>query len=209
MTREETINILMTIQAAYPNYKPQDKTVAVNTWCEMLSEYTYQQISTALKAFIANDTSGFAPSIGQLIEKVRTIYNPAELSEMEAWGMVSKALRNSYYHADEEFAKLPQLVQKAVGSPGMLRNWAETDIEIIESVIQSNFMRTYRAELLKKQEISKMPTPIKNMIDESTVFSIPLPNVRYEPYKIGSGPIVPDGVPMPESAKQRLSQMLG
>ena len=38
MTREETIKALMTIQAAYPNYKPPDKTVTVNTW-HMISAY--------------------------------------------------------------------------------------------------------------------------------------------------------------------------
>lgn len=32
--------------------------------------------------------------------------------------------RNSGYHAEEEFARLPELIQKAVSSPGQLREWA-------------------------------------------------------------------------------------
>lgn len=206
MTREETIKILMSIQAAYPNYKPQDKTIAVNTWCEMLSEYTYQQVSMALKAYILSDSSGFAPSIGQLVEKMHTIQKPADFSEMEAWGMVSKALRNGYYHSEEEFAKLPPLVQKSVGTPNMLKNWAETDLDVIESVIQSNFMRTYRAVAQREHEVSKMPAPIKDMIANNAQKQ--LAETKTAPPKIEADTAVQDGVPMPESLKQRLSEIL-
>lgn len=167
MTREETKQILMSIFAAYPNYKPSDKTVAVNLWSEMLSEYSYSQVSAALKAYIRSDTSGFAPSIGQLVDKLQTINSPAALSEMEAWSLVSRALRNGYYNAEEEYAKLPPLVQKAVGAPSQLRNWAVTDIESVENVIQSNFMRTYRAELRHEQEMAKMPAELRKITGEA------------------------------------------
>ena len=49
MTRDETINILMSIQAAYPSFRVPNKTVAVNTWYSLLSEYEYSQVSVALK----------------------------------------------------------------------------------------------------------------------------------------------------------------
>lgn len=87
----------MMVQAAYPNYKPSDKTVAINTWNLLLSEYSYSQVESGLRAYILSDTSGFAPSIGQLIAKVKTIEEPAQLNESEAWGLVSKAIRNGYY----------------------------------------------------------------------------------------------------------------
>ena len=67
----------MMVQAAFPNYKPPDKTVAVNTWFLMLSDYPYQQVQMALKAYIATDTSGFAPSIGQIIDKMQMINSHA------------------------------------------------------------------------------------------------------------------------------------
>ena len=57
MTRDETIKILMVVQAAYPNYKPQNKTVAVNVWTEMLSDIPYEQVSVAVKAYIQTNTS--------------------------------------------------------------------------------------------------------------------------------------------------------
>lgn len=164
MTREETQKILMAVQALFPNYNPPNKTVIVNTWCEMFSEYTYEQVSAALRTYAASETSGFAPSVGQLIEKINFLYQPQMLNEMEAWSLVSKAIRNGYYGAEEEFEKLPKIVQKAVGSPGQLRQWAITDLESVENVVQSNFMRTYRSVCKREQEISKLPQGVRNLI---------------------------------------------
>lgn len=164
MTREETIELLMMVQAAFPNYKPPDKTVAVNTWFLMLADYPYQQAQMALKAYIATDTSGFAPNIGQIIDKIQMITNPAELNEMEAWSLVSKALRNGNYKSREEFEKLPDLVKEAVGSPENIHNWAQSDIKSIESVIQSNFIKSYRLVVSRQKEIQKLPKEIKAMI---------------------------------------------
>ena len=164
MTRDETIELLMMVQAAFPNYKPQDKTVAVNTWFLMLADYPYQQVQMALKAYIATDTSGFAPSIGQIIDKMQMINSHAEQNEMEAWSLVSKALRNGNYKSKEEFEKLPDLVKEAVGSPENIHNWAQADIKSIESVIQSNFIKSYRLVVNRQKEIQKLPKEIKAMI---------------------------------------------
>lgn len=168
MTRDEIKQLLMRISSVYLNWKPQaELKYIVETWWEYLSEYTYNEIKMALKAYISTDTSGFAPSIGQLIEKMRTISAPEELSEMEAWTLVSKALRNGYYGAEQEFEKLPPLVQKAVGAPSQLRNWSQTDSESVENVIQSNFMRTYRQEIAKSREMRKIPQDVLEALEQS------------------------------------------
>ncbi len=167
MTREETKRIIRIICATYPNFKPNDLTETIDTWDFLLEEYTYQEISLALKAYIATSTSGFAPSIGQLIEKVRSISCGSELSEMEAWALVSRAIQNGQNGAEEEYAKLPEIVQKAVGSPNLLRSWATTDERSIENVVQSNFMRTYRAELSREREYQKMPKDVLAIMEQT------------------------------------------
>lgn len=166
MTRDEVINILMVIQAAYPNYKPQDKTVAVNTWYMMLKDYEKEVVEAALKIYIASDTSGFAPAIGQLIDKINTVTAPPELNSMTAWGLVSKALSNGLNGAEKEFEKLPPTVKKAVGSPENLRHWAMSDVRSVETVIQSNFIRSYEAEVRRKNEAAKTPKDVKALIDK-------------------------------------------
>nr|DAD56870.1 MAG TPA: replisome organizer [Bacteriophage sp.] len=137
----------------------------------MLEAYSYNQVSIALKAYATSDTSGFAPSIGQLIGKIQTISQPQELDGMTAWGLVSKALRNGTYGAVEEFNKLPPLVKQAVGMPDNLKNWATSDYQTIETVIQSNFLRTYETVVERANEINRMPDNIKSLIEKTNVNS--------------------------------------
>jgi hypothetical protein len=155
----------------YPNYKPNDLSETVDVWNMMLENYSYEQVSVALKAYINSDTSGFAPSIGQLIGKIQTISQPQELDGMAAWGLVSKALRNGTYGAAEEFNKLPPLVRQAVGMPDNLKNWATSDYQTIETVIQSNFLRTYETVVKRANEINRMPDNIKSLIKKANANS--------------------------------------
>ena len=136
MNRNQVIELLSTIQSLYPNFKVENKTFTVNAWFEMLKDCDYCMIQQGLKVFAKTDKSGFAPSIGQLIDKAQMSHKPSELNELEAWSLVSNALRNGIYKPAEEFTKLPPLVQKAVGSIDNLRHWAESDIKTIETVIQ-------------------------------------------------------------------------
>lgn len=165
MTKEETVQLLMMISAAYQNFKPENKAETVNVWHMMLEEYDANAIFTALKAYIATNTTGFAPDIGKLISQLNELKKTAnpELTETEAWALVSKALRNGAYGSETEFAKLPEDVQKAVGSPEMLRVWA-TDSDFNESVVSSNFMRSYKTTLKRKNEIERLPQSVRNVI---------------------------------------------
>lgn len=172
MDRAEAKKLLMVIDATYPNFKPENLAVAVDTWAMMLEDFTYQEIALALKAYVLTDNSGFAPSIGQLVSKARSVTATDELNEMQAWALVSKALRRSTYYAEEEFAKLPPIVQKTVGDPSQLRNWAQTDVDSIENVIQSNFMRTYRSVLKREQEMDKLPAEFRQAIEQKGLVGI-------------------------------------
>lgn len=170
VTRDETINILMSIQAAYPSFRVPDKTVAVNTWYSLLGEYEYSQVSAALKKYIQTNKSSFAPSIGQIIDSISEIYSKDDENEMEAWMLVQKAIRNSTYHADEEFDKLPRIIQKAVSHPRQLQEWAM--MENVDgrawNVMQSNFMRTYRAEVEKEKEMRKLSPDLLELMSQNS-----------------------------------------
>ena len=162
MTRDETVNIIRVMVDSYPNYKPNNLSETVDVWQMMLSDYDYNLVSVALKSYILSDTSGFAPAIGQIVAKIHSITQPQELNEMEAWSLVSKAIRNSIYNAADEYAKLPPIVQKAVGLPSQLMQWAIDD-SYNESVVSSNFMRCYRIELAREKELSMLPEDAKQI----------------------------------------------
>ena len=167
MKREETVKIIRIMCDCYPNYKPNNLTETVDVWNMMLSDYTYEQVSLALKAYILADTNGFAPSIGQLVDRVNTFSHPQELNELEAWSLVYKAIRNSGYNSEYEFSLLPDMVRKAVGTPNQLRTWA-MDENFNEQVVSSHFIRCYRSEVAKDKDFRKMPANIQSLINNNS-----------------------------------------
>lgn len=204
MTREETKKIIMVMAASYPNYKPLDISMTVDAWQMMLEEYSYNEIALALKAYITSDNSGFAPSIGQLIEKLHIITDPQEMSELEAWGLVYKAICNSGYNAESEFAKLPEACQRAVGNPANLREWAMMDIDTVQSVEQSHFIRNYRTILSRMKEEAKMPQEVRTLIAENRPERIENKDISEIEVKREHR-----GVPMPEELSKKVKEMFG
>lgn len=217
MTREETVKIIRIMVDSYPNYKPNDISETVDVWQMMLEEYSYQEVSIALKAYILSDNSGFAPSVGQLVDKMQSVQQPQELNEMEAWSLVSKVIRNSGYNSVEEFAKLPPIVQKAVGLPSQLRTWA-LDENYNEEVVSSNFIKCYRAELARERELQKMPKAVRDMIAKvnKDSYSGQIEQKRneaiesYREWKQGEVKALEmksEGIPMPEKYRERLEDI--
>lgn len=153
MTKGECGKILTVMAYTFPNFRPEDPDGIAAVWADILSGYDYTTINAALKAYILTDTTGFAPTIGQLIARVNS---HDEMEDMKAWAMVRKALRNGIYGAEEEYAKLPPAVQDAVGDKSSIEAWATLPSEEIETVIQSQFLRSYRSVKVKREERMKI-----------------------------------------------------
>ena len=203
MTRDETIKILMVIQAAYPNYKPPDKTVAVNVWAEMLSDVPYEKVNAALKAYIQTDKSGYAPSIGEIRSKIQEIFVKDATTDSEAWQIVWKAIccSGDYDRAVDNFNSFPVAVQRSVGSPGQLREWALTENLNVE-VVSSNFKKTYRSEIQKEQERRKLSPDILKLIQTTIDASKKIANKSPEPADGGNYVPAPEG--FLENVRRRL-----
>lgn len=164
MERENVQNLLAMMQATYLNFKPENKTEAVNAWFMALEDYPTEIVMAAFKTYIQINKSGFAPAPGQLIELMHMMSEKQDLNEQEAWAMVRKAISRSGYYYQEEFEKLPPTIQKAVGRPEQLRAWA-LDEEYNEGVVSSHFINCYKTELKRANEISKMPQAIRERIE--------------------------------------------
>ena len=168
MTREDTIKILSVLRGAYPAFyrdiTKQEAESTIALWESMFDEEPYAIVGAAVKAFIAGDGKGFPPSIGQIKERIRQITQPEEMTEQEAWSLVSKAVRNSTYGSVEEFNKLPPEVQAVVHDPGQLRQWAMSPAENMETVVASNFMRSFREKQRITKEYLALPTSVKQLM---------------------------------------------
>lgn len=163
MTREEFSTLVKAMKAVYTDVKFIPDKDAFDVWYAMLNDIEYKQMSLAVQAYI--QTEKFPPSVADLRSKCLKFVPDNSINEMQAWSMVSKAIRDSAYHALERFNELPQLVQKAVGSPENLRNWGLSDMGSVETVIQSNFIKTYRTILQRENEIMKLSDSARKVIE--------------------------------------------
>lgn len=165
MNQKETIAVLAVLKTAYPQFyrglSPQELQETVTLWSEMFAAEDFQVVKAAVKAHIATDAKGYPPHIGAIKAAIRKITQPDKMSEMEAWGYVSRALRNSSYNSIKESERLPPVVRRIVGAPSQLREWAAMDSDTVQSVVQSNFMRSYRARSQSEQEYLALPAEVK------------------------------------------------
>lgn len=164
MTVEETKKLLITINALYPNWKVENPEATTQAWSWALADYPADGINAALQIYLKTDKSGFAPSVPQLIGAMHKPIENEQLSEGEAWALVKKAIQDGNYHAEERFNELPPLVRRAVGGAGMIRQWAQTDSDEVNTVVMSNFQRTYRAILSKQDFRERIPEPLYDLV---------------------------------------------
>lgn len=172
MTQAETAKLITVITAAYPthfaNYTTDKLRNLVAAWSMVMEDYRYEEASAGLKVFMASESKGFPPSPGQVIDCIHQIKSSGEeMNALIAWQYVVKAIRNSNYHAEEEFEKLPPLAQKAVGTPDTLREWAQMDSDVVHSVEQSHFIRAYDTTVKREKDNAKIPERIRAMIADA------------------------------------------
>ena len=165
MTYDETLTIMSVLKAAYPNYykdmRRSDADAIVALWVEMFKDDPVEIVAVAVKAHIATDKKGFPPHIGAIKEAIVKLNTSDEMTELEAWALVNKATKNSTWNAKEEFDKLPPVIQRLVGSPQQLRDWAAMPADTINSVVASNFQRSYKARAANEREFLALPSDVK------------------------------------------------
>lgn len=167
MTRDEVLKIIFVIKTTYPEiyskFSAEDFKGMTDVWEAVLSGFPYQRISLGLQAYLTSDISGFPPKPAQLIRLSQKGKNV--LSSNEAWALVFKAICNSGYNSEEEFAKLPELCQKAIGSAASLKELSQMDIKTVQSVEGSHFKRNYETLQKREEEYLKIPENVRLNIE--------------------------------------------
>lgn len=165
MNRLECSLVLGALQSAFPSFykgmKQEQVAEITDLWTKMFEDDDFNAVMAAVQTLIATRMESYPPTIGEVKAKLAMLKNPEEISEQEAWAMVSKACQNGYYHAKEEFEKLPEVVQRSIGNPDQLKVWSQMDSATVESVVASNFMRTFKVKKQQQKELDMMPTEIK------------------------------------------------
>ena len=165
MTEAETGKLLAVIAEVYPKFKEgRNIPGTIKLWQKVFANDSYREAEAAFMAFVSTDEKGFPPPPGKLKAIISTCKKPeGDMDELEAWAMVQKALRNSIYNCGKEYAALPPEIQSCIGSAMTLRDWAMMDTETINSVVASNFMRSYRARASHVREVQKLPPAVREV----------------------------------------------
>lgn len=157
MTEAQFIPLAKGMKAVYADPKFLADKDAIMVWYALLKDLDYTAVSKAITEVLR--TSKFPPTVADITERVHRDAAEEDLSEMEAWDLVRRAMRNSIYHSEEEFDRLPDAVKKAIGSAANLQEMAMMDEDTVESVEQSHFVRSFRVITERRHAEEKAQLP--------------------------------------------------
>lgn len=170
MTIEDTAQVMDILTTAYPRFyagrDAPDPEKALMLWASMFADDDPAIVIAAVKALIAGDSKGFPPHIGAVKARIRQITHPVEMTEAEAWALVSRAVKNANYGSREEYERLPPILQRLVGSPNQLKEWAMLGTDTLQTVVASNFQRSYRARAKNQREYDALPSDVKALAEQ-------------------------------------------
>ena len=173
MTDKEFMVIVKGLKAVYTDPKFLADNDAIDVWYGLLCDLPYQVLSTAVQKYMMQEQ--YPPTIAGLRKKAAEITASVheDMSELEAWSLVRKALSNSGYNAEAEFDKLPELCQRAVGNPANLHEMALMDTDTVNSVEQSHFIRNYRTALDRKRADAQVAPDVMRLVNNMRQGNIP------------------------------------
>lgn len=165
-TKDEFMQLVAVLRAAYSSEKFMPDKQSALVWYEMLKDIDYPVLMQGCYKLI--QSSPYPPTIADIRASCASLQTVERLTDLEAWALVRKALSNGVYGAEQEFAKLPPLVQKAVGSPANIREMAQADLDSVATVFQSQFLRAYRAETQRAADMAKLSPKIRTLLEGTT-----------------------------------------
>ena len=166
MTKDEFKILAKAMKAVYTDARFLPDKDAFDVWYEMIKDIPYPIASEAVKYHISN--SPYNPTVSDIRKYATMRTEGNSLNGEQAWSLVFRAIENSNYNSQEEFDKLPPLVQKAVGSPINLKELAQMPTDTVNSVEKSHFLRTYAEESKREKEFNNMPPNMRRLTDQSS-----------------------------------------
>lgn len=165
MNEKQILMILSILKANYTFWakglSETDITAMVMLWKKQFQDYDPNVIANAVQSIIATDTSDYPPNIAKIKQMANVLLNGNRLTEQEAWGYIKRALPNASVQAKYDWERFPKEVQELC-TPKDLVDWALNYTEDkIDTVISSNFMRSYRVKVTQNQQQELLPNSVK------------------------------------------------
>ena len=211
MTREQFAVLAKAMKAVYAQATFLPDQNAFNVWYEMLKDLPYELAQLSIQKHMM--TEKFPPTIADIRAGVRNIKaRPEEdMSELEAWSLVYKAICRSAYYSEEEFEKLPEACRIAVGNPANLKEWSLMNTDQVETVGQSHFIRNYRTAVQRLKDKAKLPEKMLQTIEQKRQEFLSLEGAGKQVPRIEEerNEFENKAVPIPDHIKERIGKMFG
>lgn len=160
MKESEVGELLTVIAAAYPKFPSINRTM-LKTWYEMFKDVDYKVAQVAIKKIILENT--FPPSIAELRQAIVDITTPVneKLNAGEAWGEVTKALRNfGYARENEALSSMSPKTRKVAEFIG----WQNICMSENLDVLRGQFRMMYETLETREKQDKLLPAEMKQMI---------------------------------------------
>ena len=157
MNQEEALIICTMLEANYQPFK--DLSVATGVWADAFKDVPFELVNAAVKSYMKRTTDDFRPNVGKITEEIDTILNGENLSEMEAWELIRKAVSGSTRSDSSaylEWVKLPRDIQQVVSADQILR-WQTMNTNEMDTVVQARFIKSYQK--VKEREFKNRVLP--------------------------------------------------
>lgn len=142
MSKEIFVKLMNVLGKIYD--KEIDKET-LEIWLSYFSENTTNEFKEAVNQHIK--TSSKFPTIAD-IKKLIYDNSSESYDNTELWEKLLKAIRNSNYHAEEEFEELPEIVKAYIRSPYQLQEMAIMNSDDLHNIEKGRFFK--QIEILKQ-----------------------------------------------------------
>ena len=164
MNKQETIQVITLLAGNYNSIAEKDKTqkqLMINTWLECLEDLDYRLVLESVKKTMI--TSPYPPTIADIRKNAIEMIKPTtSKTAIEAWNEAYSMICKGTYMEEEEFEKASPEVKKFFGNVRQVRELAQTNTDVVNSVTKGQFLKQYEVIVNREKEQKLLPQSMQD-----------------------------------------------
>ena len=164
MNKHETIQVITLLAGNYNSIAEKDKTqkqLMINTWLECLGDLDYRLVLESVKKTMI--TSPYPPTIADIRKNAIEMIKPTtSKTAIEAWNEAYSMICKGTYMEEEEFEKASPEVKKFFGNVRQVRELAQTNTDVVNSVTKGQFLKQYEVIVNREKEQKLLPQSMQD-----------------------------------------------
>ena len=168
MNKAETVQVITLLAGNYDSVAKKDATqkqLMINTWQECLGDLDYKLVLQAVKKTIIE--SPYPPTIHDIRKNAVEMVNPTtKRTAIEAWSEAYSMICGGLYMTQEQFDMASPEVKKFFGNVRQVKELAQTDIEVVNTVTKGQFLKQYDVLIDREKEQKLLPQNMQDFIGQ-------------------------------------------